>query len=142
MEKSKRRICYRVSYHLRYHLSYHLRYRVSYHVSYLIYTLYMSRFISLRYDIHHTLCSLCCIDCFQKTFYLKECGHAYCMKCVSVYFDGLSKNITSECSSECSSECTVCINRFPTDVASKEVPRRTLPHELRQGHTEEVSLLR
>lgn len=94
----------------------------------------MSRFISLRYDTSHTHCSICQTDCFHNTFYLKECSHSYCMKCVSLYFDGLKKDI--------SFDCPACINILPKVLVSKEVLVHRLPHELRQGHKAEASLLR
>lgn len=92
----------------------------------------MNHFISFRYDICHTHCSVCVVDCFQTNFFLKECGHAYCMKCVNLYYDEIKKDI--------SANCIVCISSKPKGSASKEEDRCKGPHELPPDHTKEASL--
>ena len=57
----------------------------------------MNRFISFKFSNNHALCSQCLVDCFQDTFFLKNCGHSYCKNCVHIYYDEISKNIASEC---------------------------------------------
>ena len=93
------------------------------------------KYISFRYNIYHTHCSVCLADCFQKTFFLKECGHSFCMKCVSVYFDSIKKDIESTCPS------CIRISIPPIVLVLKEEGVHRLPHELPQGHTREVSPL-
>ena len=99
-----------------------------------IYRYNMIEFLSLRFDRSHTLCSLCQTDCFQNTFFLKECGHSFCMNCVSVYFDGIKK--------EPSIGCPSCISREQVASVSKEGLLHTVPHEPQPCHREEASLLR
>ena len=93
--------------------------------------------ISFRLDIFHTLCTLCHMDCYQKTFFSKNCGHSSCMNCISVYFDGLKKDITYLCPA-----CNiVSSSKHPITPASKEELSHRQPHGLPQGHTKEASLL-
>lgn len=94
----------------------------------------MIEFISFRYDYSHTRCSVCLDDCFHHTFFLKECGHSFCMKCVKVYFDGIKKDINMG--------CPCCISISPSIAPLKEEAPDTRPHAQPPCHTEEASLLR
>jgi hypothetical protein len=90
----------------------------------------MIEYISLRYDNDHTHCTLCDIDCFHKTFFLKECGHSFCMKCVSVYFDRIKTDTNAI--------CPACISITPITPLLKEALDHRESHEPPQGRTEEV----
>lgn len=96
-------------------------------------------YISFRYDICHTHCSICLADCFQKTFFLKECEHSFCMKCVSFYFDKIKNEYKSSKLSQ--SYCPSCISILPITPVLKEEVVHTLPREQLPSHTKEASPL-
>lgn len=91
----------------------------------------MKRFTMFKLDICHTCCSMCRIDCFEQTFFIRDCGHSFCMICISHYYDALKKDPNSD--------CLLCIN-MPTVVPLlTEDYLCTTPHEPPPNHTKEAS---
>ncbi len=46
----------------------------------------MDELTLLKLDICDTRCSMCGISCYKKTFFIRECGHSFCIDCVHVWF--------------------------------------------------------